>query len=214
LLGKVILTAIILGGLGYFWHTLGLEEILTRAKALPALAVIGTISIIPLFGFPVSWLHLIAGIRFDFTLGLLIVTLTGMCHHWLGWGLVRILPRRFFAEIEPWRDRLAGAGHRDATLLCCLLPGMPYTVQLYLLPILGVPLRLLIWLAAPLHAVRAVITLLLGDYGNELTPLRLAILVAYYTLLTIVSIVIIQHLRRTIAAGQSGRGERHAETGV
>src|SRR5690606_13672111 len=150
------------------------------AKALPAAGVIGTISIIPLFGFPVSWLHLVAGVRFDFWAGLLVVTLTGMCHHFLGWGLVRILPRRHFSQIEPWREKLAGAGHRDATLLCCLLPGMPYTVQLYLLPILGVPLRLLVWLAAPLHSVRAVITLLIGDYGDELTPLRVAILVVYY----------------------------------
>lgn len=201
---NLLITIVILGGLSYFWHTLGLEEILDRAKALPAAGVIGTISIIPLFGFPVSWLHLIAGVRFDFLPGLLVVTLTGMCHHFLGWGLVRILPRRHFSQIEPWREKLAGAGHRDATLLCCLLPGMPYTVQLYLLPILGVPLRLLVWLAAPLHSVRAVITLLIGDYGDELTPLRIAILVVYYTTLSVVSIIIIRNLRRAIAARNPG----------
>src|SRR5690606_40722420 len=97
-------------------------------------------------------------------------------------------------------------GVQTCALPICLLPGMPYTVQLYLLPILGVPLRLLVWLAAPLHSVRAVITLLIGDYGDELTPLRVAILVVYYALLVFVSMITIQSLRRSIAAKNSRSG--------
>lgn len=197
-----VLTAALLGGLTYFWHTLGPEELLARTRALPAAGVLAVISLAPLLGFPVSVLHLLAGLRFDFLTGLLVVTLTGMCHHLLGWAFVRFLPRRYFTSLDPWREKLVGAGHRDATLLCCVLPGMPYTVQLYLLPAIGTPLWLLIWVAAPLHTVRAVVTLLLGSFSDDLTPARLALLVGYYVTLIVVSGLTLRQLRRTISRNQ------------
>jgi hypothetical protein len=69
----------LVGGLTYFWHTLGPEEMLARTKALHAAGLLAFISTAP--------------------------------------------------------------------LLCCVLPGMPYTVQLYLLPAIGTPVWLLVWVA-------------------------------------------------------------------
>ena len=62
----------LVGGLTYFWHTLGPEEILARTEALHAAGLLAFISTAPLLGFPVSWLHLVAGIRFDFLTGLVV----------------------------------------------------------------------------------------------------------------------------------------------
>ncbi len=199
LLVRAVLLVIAIGALSFFWGRLDLADLHARAKALPGVGVIAAITLLPLAGFPVSWLHLIAGVRFDFLGGMLVVAVTSVLHHVLGWALVRLLPARFFARLEPWRAKLRGAGHRDATLLCCLLPGMPYTVQLYLMPVMGVPFHLMFGLSAALHTARAVVTILFGDISDDLTPPRVAALVAYYVVLFGVSALALRGLRRALA---------------
>lgn len=182
-----------------FWRHLDIDDLHRRAQTLPAVAVVVCITLLPLIGFPVSWLHLIAGVRFGFIGGMIVVALTTVMQHWLGWLLVRVLPHRWFSRIMPWREKLAGAGHRDATLLCGLLPGAPYTVQLYLLPIIGVPLSLLLGLSSLLHTARAIVTTLLGDFSENLTPGRITALVIYYVILVSVCWFALRQLRRVMA---------------
>lgn len=194
-----------IAALTLFWQHLDIDDLHDRAQDLPAAAVIGAIAVLPLVGFPVSWLHLIAGVRFGFAGGMIVVALTTVVHHVLGWLLVRVLPRRWFARIMPWREKLSGAGHRDATLLCALLPGMPYSVQLYLLPIIGVPLHLLVCLSSSLHTGRAIVTILLGDLSEELTPGRIAALVLYYVILISVCWFALSHLRRVVTKSKNNQ---------
>jgi len=198
LLVRAALVVVAIGVAAFLWSRLDIDDLHTRAKALSGFAVIAAITFLPLVGFPVSWLHLIAGVRFDFLGGMLVVAVTSVLHHVLGWALVRILPDRFFARLAPWREKLRGAGHRDATLLCCLLPGMPYTVQLYLMPVLGVPFPLMFGLSAAIHTARAVVTILLGDISDDLTPPRIAALVGYYLVLFTVSALALRSLRRSL----------------
>lgn len=185
--------------LAVFWGRFDVDKLHALAREQPAVAVIAAVAITPLVGFPISLLHLIAGVRFDLVGGLTVVLFTGLIHHALGWFLVRVLPRRTFKSLTPWRAKLAGAGHRDASLLCCLLPGMPYTVQLYLLPVMGVPLKLLLGLCVPLHTARAVVTILLGDSLSGLTTGRAVSLAVYYVVLFGVSTWALLHLRRTLS---------------
>ncbi len=199
LLVRALIVLAIIGALSFFWSRLDIDDLHARAKALPGIGVIAAITFLPLVGFPVSWLHLIAGVRFDFLGGMLVVAVTSVLHHVLGWALFRILPNRFFARLDPWREKLRGAGHRDATLLCCLLPGMPYTVQLYLMPVIGVPFHLMFGLSAALHTARAVVTILFGDISADLTPPRIAALVGYYIVLFTVSALALRSLRRSLA---------------
>ncbi|MFH1500163.1 MAG: DUF2934 domain-containing protein [Verrucomicrobiota bacterium] len=196
---RLVALGLALAGLFWLWHSIGLEELIDRAQALPAVGVIIALSLLPLIGFPVSWLHLIAGVRFGFVGGIATVAWAGLCHHFLGWLLVRVLPRRCFRRLDHWREKLVGAGHRDATLLCGLLPGMPYAVQLYVLPAIGTPLWMLLGLSTALHTGRALVTILLGDHGDELTPARLALLAGYYAVLLSVSYLALQRLRKAIA---------------
>ena len=185
--------------LSLLWSRIGIDELHARARALPAWAVITAISLLPLVGLPVSLLHLVAGVRFGFWTGMLVVAVTTVLHHVLGWLLVLVLPRRCFERVQPWRTRLRGAGYLDTTLLCCLLPGMPYTAQLYLKPIIGTPFRLMLGLSPLLHTARAVVTILVGEMSDEFTPGRIAALVVYYIALFTISAIALRHLRRTLA---------------
>lgn len=199
LLLRAALVAAAVIALSIFWGRLDVAELHARARGLSGVAVIAAITLLPLIGFPVSWLHLIAGVRFGFVSGMIVVAVTSVLHHVLGWALTRLLPARFFTRLEPWRERLRGAGHRDATLLCCLLPGMPYTVQLYLMPVIGVPFALMFGLSSLLHTGRAVVTILLGDLSDELTPTKVTVLALYYCALFAGSALALRGLRRSMA---------------
>lgn len=190
--------AIGLVALALLWNRLDIQELHTRARATPAAGVVAVLALLPLVGFPVSWLHLIAGVRFGFAGGLAAVAITTLTHHTLGWTLVRVLPARVFRALDKWKGKLAGAGHRDAALLCALLPGMPYTATLYLLPILGAPISLLVRVSVPLHTSRAVVTILLGDVSANLTPARVALLAVYYALLAGACALALRRLRRRL----------------
>ncbi len=195
---RILATAVfvVLGfiGLVLLQRHLDMAHLHARAQALPGLAVFAAIAVLPLIGFPVSVLHLVAGVRFDFLGGIVVVAVSGIIQHVLGWVLVRYLPARLLTRLAPWRAKLAGSGHLNATLICCLIPGMPYTLPLYLLPALGVPPRLLFGLAPLIHTARALVTLLLGEMSGDLTPMRLFALTAYYLVLIVLSGWFLRHL--------------------
>lgn len=199
LLIRTVFAAAAVIAISLLWGRIDIADLHARARQWPGVAVIAATTVLPLIGFPVSWLHLVAGVRFDFAGGMLVVAVTSVLHHVLGWALTRMLPAHFFRRLEPWRQRLRGAGHRDATLLCCLLPGMPYTVQLYLMPLLGVPFSLMFGLSAALHTARAVVTILLGDISDNLTPAKIAVLAIYYCVLFAGSALALRGLRRSMA---------------
>jgi len=173
-------------------------------KRLPAPGVAAVIGFLPLVGFPISALHLAAGLRFEFAPALAIVAGATLAQHVVCWLLVRALPRRFFARLEPWRKKLAGAGYREAAVLCCLLPGMPYTVQLYLLPVIGAPLRVLCLVSVPLHTARATVTILLGTISDDLSAGRVVALVGYYLVVFTACALALRRLRRVLAGPEAG----------
>lgn len=196
----VAITGLILG-----WGSIDKEAINERAKEWPASVVTVLVGVLPLAGIPVSALHLATGLRFEFWPALLVVGVTTLFQHVAAWVLVRALPDRFFARLEPWREKLEGAGHREAAVLCCLIPGMPYTVQMYLLPVMGVSLRIICLISAPLHTARATVTILLGTLSDELTPPRVAALAAYYVVIVAGCAFTLRRMRRALETKRSGK---------
>lgn len=201
ILVALVATAALIAG----WRHIDLEGFHAWMKTLPAIAVAGLVGVLPLAGFPVSALHLAAGLRFDFAPALLVVAVTTLFQHVAAWALARMLPDRLFARLDPWRERLAGAGHREAAVLCCLLPGMPYTVQLYLLPVMSVPLKIICFISAPLHTARSVVTILLGNLSDDLTPTRVAVLIFYYLVIFAICGLSLRRMRRALAARRQGK---------
>jgi uncharacterized membrane protein YdjX (TVP38/TMEM64 family) len=195
---KFAIALVMIAALAVVYQRIDPAEFQARAREWPAPVIIATIVLLPMVGFPVSWLHLVAGLCFGFVWGLVVVLVTTVIHHFAGWALVRVLPRHTFKRFEPWEEKLAGAGHRDATLLGGLIPGMPYVVHLYVLPIIGTPLFMLCTLGVGVHTARAFVTILLGDQSGDLTPGRIAALAVYYAVIVGLCAWALRSLRRRL----------------
>ncbi|MFN0130526.1 MAG: hypothetical protein ACKV19_28020 [Verrucomicrobiales bacterium] len=195
-----LLVFALLASAGLWSSKVDLGWLHAHARRLPAAGVIAAIAVLPLTGFPITWLHLAAGVRFSLPLGIAVVAVTSVIQHLLAWGLVRILPAAWFHRFAPWRHQLARTGHREATLLCCLMPGVPFVGQLYLLPLLGTPWPLMLGLSSLIHTLRAVVTLRLGDIGDHPTPGQLALVAAYYFILFGLSAWSVRRIQRSLAA--------------
>ena len=180
------------------WHQIDVEAAHTYAEQLPWWAVVGTMTAVPLLGVPVAILHVVAGMRFGIPMGLLVVAVTTLIHHLVGYSLVRLSPKAFARRLQGWRARFPRGAHRAMTVFSCLVPGMPYAVQLYLLPVLGVPLRILLTVSVPLHTLRAVISIVGGDLSDQLTPGRIALFILYYAVLTVLCMLALRRIRSAL----------------
>lgn len=202
--GLCVVAALVAAGVG--WRSIDMEAFHAWMQRMPALMVSAVVGVTPLGGFPVSALHLATGVRFPFWTALLVVGITTMFHHTAAWALVRGLPDRFFARLDPWREKLAGAGHVEAAVLCSILPGMPYTVQLYLLPVMNVPLRLICLVSGTLHTARASVTVILGNISADLTVGRVTALASYYLVIVVVCGYTVRRMRRGLDAVRTASG--------
>jgi hypothetical protein len=67
-----------------------------------------------------------------------------------------------------------------------------------------VPFSLMFGLSAALHTARAIVTILLGDMSDNLTPAKLAALAAYYCVLFAATVLAFRGLRRSMARHAAG----------
>jgi len=162
-----------------FYKHIDMEALHARAEATNGVLLFSIVTVLPLFGFPVSVLHAIVGARFGLGYGMVLVAVTIFLQMLASYGLVKAFPNLFARRLEPFRKRLPKGAHRSVTLFTLLLPGAPFFAQNYVLPLIGVPLRTFLCWGLPIHAIRSVIGVLFGDMSGNLTPLRLAGFGAY-----------------------------------
>ncbi len=155
-----------------------------KAAHLNGILLFALMVVLPLVGFPVTVTHAVAGMRFGLKFGLLLVAVSTILQMLASYGLVKLAPRMFARRLEGVRRRLPSGAHVPVTLFTMLVPGVPYFVKNYALPLVGVPLRTgLLW-GAPIHIVRSVVALGLGRISDHPTPLRVAAFTAYYVVVT------------------------------
>jgi uncharacterized membrane protein YdjX (TVP38/TMEM64 family) len=166
-----------------------MEELHRRAAEVNGAVAFAVLLVLPLVGFPVSLLHVAAGIRFGAVLGLVLVSCSIVLQLLASYAIVQ-LQRQYF-EHARWakkiRARIPDGAHASVCVFTVLLPGVPFAAVNYVLPMVGVPLRTFIGCAWPLHTLRSTITVLLGDQSAHLTAARLAVLMGYALLIGVAS---------------------------
>lgn len=145
------------------------------------------LTVLPLVGFPASVLHVVAGMRFGIPLGLALVNLTILLQMLASFALVHWRKKFFAARFKSVREKIPPGSHSAVTVFTMLVPGAPYCAQNYVLPLLGVPLRIYIGIGLPMHAARTIIAVVFGDQSAQLTVGRVALMVAYTALVLLAS---------------------------
>lgn len=150
------------------------EAIVAFAEGLSLPWFLAALFVLPLVGFPITPLLVVAGIRFGFAGGMALAAGAIFFHHVVafrvthGWFRVRL------------RNRLARAGYGIPaidpkhqawfTALFAAIHGPPYAAKLYLLALTDVPFRIYLWVGAPIYAFFCVVPIGAGSAVNTLKP--------------------------------------------
>lgn len=176
-----------------------LQEELTELN--PALAI-AAMAVLPLFGFSVAVVYIVAGAKFGLWMGGLIITGITAFHlvasHWIARSFLRRPLERVLARHRHHLPDFPTSENRSVALMAALIPGPPYFVRNYLLALTTIPLRVYFWICLPVYVVRSYVTLSLGDLSQNLTGQKLLMLVGVYLLKLSICGYLLYHLRRRL----------------
>ncbi|HEX2853906.1 MAG TPA: hypothetical protein VHO24_11760 [Opitutaceae bacterium] len=177
----IIAAAIVCIGLAVLSRFITIDMVHEQADRLNPFVAFALLTVLPLVGFPVSVLHVVAGIRFGTGLGLALVALSILLQLLASYVLVHGFRRKFSQRLAPVREKIPRGAHGAMCLFTMLIPGVPYFAKNYVLPLLGVPLHTYLIICLPIHVVRSSVAIFLGDKSDELTPGRIVALVVYFS---------------------------------
>lgn len=175
---------IVFAGLALFYRQIDIDALHRRADGLNGFVVFAAMVVLPLLGFPVMIVHAVAGVRFGIGPGCALVSVATLLQLLSAHGLVKLAPEFFAKRLAPLRKRLPKTAHAPLTLFTMLMPGVPYFSQIYVLPLMGVPLGTYLLLSLPINVVRSVVGVTFGKVSDELTPLRLLGFGIYFVAIT------------------------------
>lgn len=179
--GRKILVAVLLCGAGAFLAlAIDLQEARKWIEGVNGIWFFVLLAVLPVLGFPVSVLQILAGVKFGFwagvsvTAGAMGFNLLGA--HWVGSGFLR---ERVAGLLSRTRFRLPEVRSNEQSLLGFLVPLLPgsYALKNYLMVLGGVSLRTLLCVCLPVYAVRSSSGIFLGNISGHLTPWLIALLV-------------------------------------
>lgn len=167
--------------------------------SLNPIAVIPLMALLPIAGFPISIVYLVAGARFGPGWGGLVVAVA-TASHLVGTYLIA---RSFLREplkrfIERRHAHLPDIPEDEQAMVCviaALVPGLPYVVRNYLLALAGVRFRYYFGVCLPIYVARSYVTILLGDLGSSPDGKKIVILVIVDVLKVAICALVIWRLR-------------------
>src|SRR5688572_3759995 len=198
-----LIAAVVVGivALGLIWRytDLTLTDLVQWIDAQSALVMIPLMAILPIVGFPISVVYLVAGARFGPAWGGVVVAgITAV--HLLGTYLIarsflREPLRRFIERRHAHLPHIPEDEQAAVCVIAALIPGLPYVVRNYLLALAGVKLRYYLWVCLPIYVARSYVTILLGDMSNEPSRTKIIVLVVIDVLKIAICAFVIWRLR-------------------
>lgn len=175
------------------------EQLNVMLARLDAIALIPLMAVLPIFGFPIAVVYLVAGARFGPALGGLVVAFITAVHllgsYLIGRSVLRAPLERWMEKRHHHLPQVPDDEQAAVGLIAVLIPGLPYFVRNYLLVLAGVRLKILFWVCLPLYVARSYVTILLGDLSSDPTRRGLVILVIIDILKVAVCALVIWRLR-------------------
>lgn len=147
---------------------------------LEPMLVIPLMALLPVVGFPISVVYLVAGARFGPLWGGVVVAGATAAHlvlsHAVATRFFRGPITRFVERRHKHLPNIPKDEHAAVAVIVSLAPGLPYVLRNYILALSGVPLRTYFWICLPIYVARSYVTILLGDLSSTPSGSRLVIL--------------------------------------
>lgn len=183
------------------WHSVqrGMERLNVAMERLRPVAVIPLMALLPIVGFPIAIVYLVAGARFGPGVGGLVVAAVTAVHlvgsHFIARSVLRAPLERWIAK----RHQHLPEVPEDEQLMVCvigaLVPGLPYVVRNYLLALAGIRLKIFFWVCLPIYVARSYVTILLGNLSNDPSGSGLILLISVDVLKVAICACVIWRLR-------------------
>jgi uncharacterized membrane protein YdjX (TVP38/TMEM64 family) len=177
LLGALVVLLVV----AVFTYTeLDWRDVHDALQRLPAALAIVLMAVLPLGGFSVAVVYLVAGAKFGPLWGGVVVTGITAVHlvgsYWISRSFLRGPIEAFLARRRHALPKVASEAHLSVAVMAALVPGVPYFAKNYLLPLSGIPLRRYFWICLPIYVARSYVTIFLGDLSGEPSLRRLVLL--------------------------------------
>ncbi len=176
------------------WQTL--MDAIGRLHPAP---LIVAMAVLPLIGFPILPVYLVAGVRFGPWGGGLVVTVATAAHLIGSYLVARSFLRRSLERLlAKWHTHIPEIPPDEqaaVALIAALVPGLPYIVRTYLLATMGLRLRVYFWICLPIYVARSYVSILLGDLGTDPSRNQLLILGGVETVKVAICAFVIWWLR-------------------
>jgi uncharacterized membrane protein YdjX (TVP38/TMEM64 family) len=186
LVGAALALGVALLVMWYLRSDLELGQITGRIAEFNGFIVFLVMAILPVGGFSIGIVYLLAGIKFGPVFGGVAVAGATAVHllasHWICQTVLREPLQRFLKRRNHNLPHAPAGAHASVAAMAALVPGLPYFSRNYLLALTDIPLRVYFWVCLPIYVVRSYIVILLGDFGAEVNRKTLAILIAVYVL--------------------------------
>ncbi|MBL9209866.1 MAG: hypothetical protein JNL92_05325 [Opitutaceae bacterium] len=191
--------AVVTIGLVFVYTDVSWAEVIASIQRLSPWALLPLMALLPIAGFSVAIVYLIAGARFGPVWGGVVVLGVTFVHLVGTYAVARTFLRgplqRF---MEKRQGRLPEVPPEDQPAVCviaALVPGLPYAVRNYLVVLAGVKLRVLLAVGLPIHVARSYVIILLGDTAHDPARARVAILLGIDLLRAMICALVIWRLR-------------------
>lgn len=176
------------------------ENFVRGMEHLDAALLILLMAILPLGGFSISVVYLLAGAKFGPVWGGVVVAFVTAFHlvsmHVIGRGFLRQRLERFLKKKKYHLPVIPKGEDGAVATMAALVPGPPYFARNYLLALTGIPLRNYFWICLGIYLARSYVVILFGDLSGDLTTKRMVIFGCVYGVKLSVCAYVIARLRR------------------
>lgn len=176
------------------------EALNTQLSRLDAIALIPLMAILPIFGFPIAVVYLVAGARFGPVMGGVVVAGITAVHllgsYLIGRSFLRKPLQRLLEKRGHHLPQVPADEQAAVCLIAGLIPGLPYFVRNYLIALGGVQLKYIFAVLLPVYVARSYVTILLGDLSSDPSGRGLIILVIVDALKVVICGLVIWRLRQ------------------
>jgi uncharacterized membrane protein YdjX (TVP38/TMEM64 family) len=209
-LGALLLAVALAGVVVWVRGGFRLQDVTTTIAGFNPIVVFILMATLPVAGFSVSIMYLVAGMKFGPLLGGALVAAATAVHllatHWICQTVLRGPLQRYLAKRNHRLPHVPEGENASVAAMAALVPGLPYFARNYLLALTDVPLPVYFWVCLPIYVVRSFVAIMLGDLGTQPDRKTLMILVGVYAVKLSICAYLIWRIRRRIRLAHAKSG--------